>query len=225
MSKIEITRELAAKVLNVVDAGLSIGRGRSEPGHMCVEAAVCFALGLPHSDKPPCVAAVVRDIKVHINDCGGWESGSRRAAGLRRLAIAQLGSVDVDRKSFINMFNTMLVQEIIPMSFNIEPMPADPEKLLEILNAKTLKSIIPTENEYMYCDHTLRLVYQVMKFDIGDNRIDNWVNIMDGLLYRITVTKAKLRPVRARLCEAIVEILIELKSPGCDFLDLAPKPT
>lgn len=223
MSKIEITRELAAKVLNVVDAGLSIGRGRSEPGHMCVEAAVCFALGLPHSDKPPCVAAVVRDIKVHINDCGGWESGSRRAAGLRRLAIAQLGSVDIDIKAFIKMFNAMLVQEIIPMSFNIEPMPADPEKLLEILNAKTLN--IANKDEYMDCDHVLRLVYQTMKFDVGDNRIGNWVCIIDNLFHRLGVTTEKLRPVRTRLCEAIVEILIELKSPGCDFLDLAPKPT
>ena len=41
----QITREIAQKVLNTVDAGLTKGIGESIPGQMCVEAAVCFALG------------------------------------------------------------------------------------------------------------------------------------------------------------------------------------
>lgn len=53
----EITREIASKVLEVVDAGLVKGLGQPLPGQMCVEAAVCFAMGLPHSDEPTCVAA------------------------------------------------------------------------------------------------------------------------------------------------------------------------
>ena len=47
----QITREIAQKVLNTVDAGLTKGIGKSIPGQMCVEAAVCFALGLPPADK------------------------------------------------------------------------------------------------------------------------------------------------------------------------------
>jgi len=43
----EITREVAQKVLSAVDAGLVKGQGIQEPGKMCVEAAVCYALGLP----------------------------------------------------------------------------------------------------------------------------------------------------------------------------------
>jgi len=50
----KITGELAAKVLAVVDAGLVKGLGEAVPGHMCVEAAVCYALGEPHSDAPSC---------------------------------------------------------------------------------------------------------------------------------------------------------------------------
>lgn len=50
----EITREIAVKVLETVDAGLVKGMGSPIPGSMCVEAAVCFAMGLPHSDEPGC---------------------------------------------------------------------------------------------------------------------------------------------------------------------------
>lgn len=47
---------IAKKVLEVVDAGLSSGVGNPIPGQMCVEAAVCYALGLPHGDDPACVS-------------------------------------------------------------------------------------------------------------------------------------------------------------------------
>ena len=50
------TATIAAKVLETVDAGLCSGVGKPVPGEMCVEAAVCYALGLPHSDNPDCVA-------------------------------------------------------------------------------------------------------------------------------------------------------------------------
>lgn len=46
-----ITRKIAVRVLEVVDAGLVSGVGSPEPGKMCVEAAVCYALGLPHGDS------------------------------------------------------------------------------------------------------------------------------------------------------------------------------
>ena len=52
----EITQEIAAKVLEIVDAGLVGGVGKPVPGQMCVEAAVCYAMGLPHGDEPTCVA-------------------------------------------------------------------------------------------------------------------------------------------------------------------------
>ena len=54
---IEINEALARKVLDVVDAGLVKGMGVPEPGKMCVEAAVNYAMGAPHGDQPTCVAA------------------------------------------------------------------------------------------------------------------------------------------------------------------------
>lgn len=40
-----LTKTLAKKVLETVDAGLCSGLGNPKPGEMCVEAAVCFAYG------------------------------------------------------------------------------------------------------------------------------------------------------------------------------------
>ena len=61
---IQITKEIAAKVLTVVDAGLSKDLGNPALGEMCVEAAVCFALDLPHGDDPKCVSYAVRNLKI-----------------------------------------------------------------------------------------------------------------------------------------------------------------
>src|SRR5690606_13425965 len=86
-AKFEITEGLVTKLLGVVDAGLVDGVGEPEPGKMCVEAAVCYAMGLPHSDKPTCVSPALRALKIRLND-SSWSSNEARAKGLRRLAVA-----------------------------------------------------------------------------------------------------------------------------------------
>ena len=90
----KVTEELSRKVLEVVDAGLVSGMGKPEPGKMCVEAAVCYAMGLPHSDEPTCVSPALRKLKIRLND-SNWSDDAARTKGLRRLAIAQLGSAGV----------------------------------------------------------------------------------------------------------------------------------
>src|SRR5690349_15232890 len=94
-----ITRAHAKKVLKLVDKGLVRGLGVQKPGQMCVEAAVCFALGLPHGDNPPCVGSAVRGYKIRLND-SNWSSDKARADGMRRVAIAQLGSDAIDQNEF-----------------------------------------------------------------------------------------------------------------------------
>jgi hypothetical protein len=47
------------KLIKTIKPGLSCGLGNPEPGEMCIEAAVCYSLGLPHGDNPPCVEAQV----------------------------------------------------------------------------------------------------------------------------------------------------------------------
>lgn len=92
-SKVKVNRALARKVLTIVDKGLCMGVGSPIPGKMCVEAAVAYASGEPHGDCPSCVHPDLRSIKIEMNDTGGWANDLSRARGMRRLAIAQLGSI------------------------------------------------------------------------------------------------------------------------------------
>ena len=112
----EITREIAIKVRDTVDAGLVKGVGIQVPGQMCVEAAVCYAMGLPHSDEPPCVSPAIRQLKIQLND-SAWSSDKARGAGMRRLALAQLGSAgvvaDVD---FVRRVVEMTIRRFIPIA-------------------------------------------------------------------------------------------------------------
>jgi hypothetical protein len=111
---ITITKEIAAKVIETVDAGLVSGIGIQQPGKMCVEAAVCFALGLPHSDDPGCVSPALRSLKIRLND-SNWSSNAARAKGLRRLAVAQLGSLDaLDDREFANRVAKLAIQVSVP---------------------------------------------------------------------------------------------------------------
>jgi hypothetical protein len=112
---VQINREVAAKVLETVDAGLCNGMGEPVPGQMCVEAAVCFALGLPHSDNPPCVGSAVRAFKIRLND-SNWSSDQARARGMREVAIAQLGSNEVDQVSFVKYVAEQTIRRIVPIA-------------------------------------------------------------------------------------------------------------
>lgn len=104
-----ITLDIAKKVLETVDAGLVHGVGQPIPGQMCVEAAVCYALGQPHGDEPACVHPAVRKFKIRLND-SQWSSDAARAKGIRRIAVAQLGSAD---KLDITVFRFVLVEQTI----------------------------------------------------------------------------------------------------------------
>ena len=52
---VEVTRAHAEKIADLLQHGLVKGVGTPEPGKMCIEALVCYALGLPHGDDPGCV--------------------------------------------------------------------------------------------------------------------------------------------------------------------------
>jgi len=111
-----ITREVAKKVVETVDAGLRGGIGRPIPGQMCVEAAVCYAQGLPHGDKPTCVNDVLRLFKIGLNDAN-WSSKAARAKGMRKLAVLQLGTDKCfDEKDFIKRLTFFTIKTIVPIA-------------------------------------------------------------------------------------------------------------
>lgn len=112
----ELTKQHAVKVLAVVDAGLVIGLGTPVLGNMCVEAAVCFALGLPYGDHPACVGAAVCKFKISLNDAC-WSSNTVRTKGLRKLAIAQLGSDTIDQNKFSQILIKLTIQRLLPFLY------------------------------------------------------------------------------------------------------------
>jgi hypothetical protein len=91
--KLTLDKNLVTKIDSFIGRGLCSGVGERN-GQMCVEAAICAALDLPHGDDPGCVSAAVRSFKISLND-SNWSTPKARAKGLRDLAIAQLGSKGV----------------------------------------------------------------------------------------------------------------------------------
>ena len=127
--KNEITLDQARKVLEVVDVGLCGGMGFPVPGHMCVEAAVCYALGQPRGDEPECVNAAVRRFKIGLNDAR-WSSNKARAQGMRKLAIAQLGTNDTsfDEKKFVDVLIEQTIRKIVPHALRAAVRAAEDQK-------------------------------------------------------------------------------------------------
>ncbi len=112
----KVTKKMASRVLEVIDAGLVRGLGSPAPGDMCVEAAVCYALGEPHGDAPTCVERCVRGAKIRLND-SPWSSNEARANGLRKVAIAQLGSAgSIDVGEFVRYYAKQTIRRVVPVA-------------------------------------------------------------------------------------------------------------
>jgi hypothetical protein len=110
-----LTEALVQKLLETVDQGLVAGLGRPRPGEMCVEAAVCYALGLPHGDSAPCVGDAVREFKIRLNDAR-WSSRQARVRGVRKLAVAHLGSDQIDQEAFTRLVTERVIKRIVPLA-------------------------------------------------------------------------------------------------------------
>jgi len=114
----EITETVARKVLTTIDAGLCSGVGVPEPGRMCVMAAINYAFGNEHGDRPDCVHPVVRDFDIRLND-SGWSSNEARAKGMRREAIAKLGSTKIDGMQFAKLVAFGSMTRVLPRVLRI----------------------------------------------------------------------------------------------------------
>ena len=101
---------------SILAQGLSAGIGEREK-RVCIEAAICQVLGLPHGDDPQCVAPAVRAFKIALND-KHWSSPQARAKGLRDLGLAQLGSIDtINSAQFAKRLSEQTIRILIPTLF------------------------------------------------------------------------------------------------------------
>lgn len=205
----EITREVAEKVLEVVDAGLVRGAGEPEPGKLCVEAAVCFAMGLPHGDDPQCVSRALRALKIRLND-SNWSSNEARGKGLRRLAVAQLGSRNtLDDKKFVRRVVELAIRKQVPMALRaaakIHPDNTHKAKLLEAA-AQCEKA--PTKERARIAGGISRDAAAAAYADAA------------AAAAAAADAAADADAVLSGFAEDVVGILIDMKAPGCQWLAL-----
>ena len=204
-NQIAITKELAQKVKETVSHGLVKGLGKPELGQMCVEAAVNYACGLPHGDNPLCVGNAVRSFKIKLNDAK-WSTNNARAIGMLKIAIAQLGSNTINQIEFAKIvaFKTITVLMAIILrdkGYNEEATLCENSKTL--LEAKD--NIWSVKN---------KLYAAAYAYAYAADAAYAAAYAADAAAYAYA---DKYLLISANIC---LEALIELKSPGCEFLYL-----
>lgn len=103
------------KLREIISQGLVSGLGEPQPGQLCVEAAICLAMGEPHSDRPSCVALADMTYAIRINDAP-WSSPKARADALLPLAIAQLDTAGQDRKEWARRLTEGTIRRVLPLA-------------------------------------------------------------------------------------------------------------
>lgn len=235
-----ITREIAAKVLAIVDAGLVKGMGKPIPGQMCVEAAVCYALNLPHNDDPQCVSRALRQLKIRLND-SDWSSNEARSKGLRRLALIQLGSRDViDDKEFAARVTKLAISKSVPIALraaaSIQKIEKHKAALCEAANRcekettreaaraaqKAADAAVAAVAAFAaYADVAVAAAAVADVADVAAYAYAYAYADADADADADARTKARDK-VLSDFAEDVVQILIEMKAPGAEYLDLAP---
>jgi hypothetical protein len=228
----ELTKEIAVKVKETVECGLSKGLGKPNPGEMCIEAAVCYAYGLPHSDNPPCVGSAVRSFKIRLNDAN-WSSNEARAKGMIEISIAQLNSNEIDQKEFAKRVTIKTINVII----------ADLAHRYSIELESKLRIVVDLEEARQLCLDLKRYAavyaaadaaaayaaaYAAAAYAAADAA---YAAAAADAAYAAAYAAAAADATYAAAKDNILikaaniclEVLKELKSPGCQFLYLLDK--
>jgi hypothetical protein len=215
-----IDMAIAKKVLEVVDAGLVTGVGNPKPGQMCVEAAVCYALGLPHGDDPACVSRALRSLKIKLND-SRWSSNTARAKGLRRLALVQLGSRDaLDDVEFSKRVATLAIRTCVPTALraaaSIHKDPKHQEALREAANTCEREATEKSAREARTIAQAARQAADAASY--AAYAYAAAYAAADAAAY--AAADASRDKVLSEFAEGVVQILIEMNVPGVQWLSL-----
>jgi hypothetical protein len=233
----QIDETVARKVLEIVDAGLCKGAGEPAPGKMCIEAAVTFALGEPFSDEPSCVSHALRRLKIRLND-SCWSSNDVRAKGLRRLGIAQLGSKDaLNDNEFVKHVARMTIQTVVPQVLR-RAAKRNPKHEQVLLDAALLCETEPTQENAIKAKDTAyaaadaaAYAADAAAYAAADAAAYAADAAADADAYAAAYAAAAAAAasaaayaaadkVLAEFAENVVQILVEMKAPGCRWLYL-----
>lgn len=217
-----ITKQVVEKFDAILSRGLCSGVGRPN-GQMCIEAAVVQALGLPFGDNLKCVEPAIRSFKITLND-SRWSSPQARAAGLRDLGIAQIGSMGVvDGKEFVLLLSIKTIKVLIPALFR-EVFPSN----VHCLNAATKCEEEGTAATARYADDVATTAAD------ADTTNDAARYAAAAALYAAAIDADAAAAYAARYAnytnfadkylllsaKLALDVLRELKSPGCEWIGL-----
>jgi hypothetical protein len=112
----KITIHHVLKLIKILDKGIIHGAGETVE-EFCVQQAVHRVLlddpeDAYASDNPPnwCILDQIRAFGIHLNDQGGWKDNRSRARGLKRFAIAELGSSKLNSYEFFTKLRGALAR-------------------------------------------------------------------------------------------------------------------
>jgi hypothetical protein len=215
-----INDKTVKKLLSVIDKGLINGTG-SKPGQMCVENAVVYVMeggaNAPRnedgfgsdddlSDAPQCVAPYLAQEKIALNDNGLWGSDKSRGRGLRRAAIAQLGSRGGKFRFRSETYENLLNKRY--QAYKTQAMWANVKELTAQQDADGLRELLRN-----FEDHGM----------IPDkiNGTEDYLEAM-GCLSPPSWDEDK---AAHWVAEELVQVLIEMKVPGTKYLKMTKEPT
>lgn len=207
-------KEVAENVIRILKPGLieNIGRrqfkdsddseGYFEPGKMCVEQAVHQAEGGDGSqDHPACVLVCIAEIKIELND-RGWNTNKSREKGMRKIAVAQLGSNQINEQ----VFRLCLLQAFL----DTQPL------YMKYWGRKFKRGQEVTSQEIRDLNELI--------VSVTDTFVDSGPDeIIDMLISGAHLETEKPEPQLLFAASVILEALKRCKSPGCKYLYLCGK--
>ncbi|NDD31050.1 MAG: hypothetical protein EB084_22575 [Proteobacteria bacterium] len=107
--------DIEERLKEIIGHGLVRGLGNPIPGGMCVEAAICLALGEDHSAEPSCVAEPDRLLAIRLSNAR-WSSPQACAEALLPLALAQLGTAGTDRTAWARALVEGTIRRVVPVA-------------------------------------------------------------------------------------------------------------
>jgi hypothetical protein len=244
-----ITEAIAIKVRDTVDAGLVSGVGQPIPGQMCVEAAVCYALGLPHGDDPPCVSRALRSLKIGLNDAQ-WSGAQSRAKGMRRLALAQLGSRDaLDDRELMRRVTEMTIRVSVPSALRcaakLNPKHSDALEAAAVrceregtpnsaraaaaaadaayAAANAADAVYAAADAVYAAAYAADAVYAAYAYAAAAAYAYAASNAVYAAADAVYAADAARDASLSDYAERVVQILIDMNAPGCQWLSLVPK--
>lgn len=220
---VEVNADIVNKILAIVDQGL-IGNKGNKPGRFCVEQCIDYVAnveranikgeklekGFVPDDEPDCVSESVRGFKIGLNDDGNWLNIGHRARGMRRLAIVQLGSVGIVKAKDFNAGLKVIKNRLIHQHND-----AAIKTIRESVIKQLMKSNKSTELYDILTDAANDIDNEELE---PPSNYESYTEYLD----RCQLSAKDMAKALHDYAEEVVQLLVQLKSPGAKFLHLCP---